>query len=172
MISHDAATRANADKYPGVGGEKLCLWDLHNYLPGDILTKVDRASMAHSLEVRVPFLDYQFVEQVARLPSAVKLKGGEGKHVLKHALEPYLPREILYRKKMGFAVPLDLWFRGSLKERIASTVGGERLKQSGIFDAEYLDTLVREHQSGRRNHSASLWSLLMFDGFLRQVATR
>jgi asparagine synthase (glutamine-hydrolysing) len=141
--------------------------DYKTYLPGDILTKVDRASMAHSLEVRTPFLDYEFVEWAARLPSSVKLRGGEGKHVLKEALQPLLPREVLYRKKMGFAVPLDVWFRGSLREHIMEVAAGERLAGSGIFDAEVLKRIVNEHRSQRRNHSAVLWALLMFDGFLR-----
>ena len=141
--------------------------DYKTYLPGDILTKVDRASMAHSLEVRTPFLDYEFVEWVARLPSSVKLKGGEGKHVLKHALKPLLPHEVLFRSKMGFAVPLDVWFRGSLKNHIAETVAGPRLAHCGVFDPEFLRRIVRDHQSGRRDYSAPLWSLLMFDGFLQ-----
>jgi asparagine synthase (glutamine-hydrolysing) len=140
--------------------------DYKTYLPGDILTKVDRASMAHSLEVRTPFLDYEFVEWAARLPASLKLKGGEGKHVLKRALEPLLPKEVLYRSKMGFAVPLDVWFRGSLREHIAETVRGPRLAQSGLFDGDFLNRLVSDHQSGRRDYSAPLWSLLMFDGFL------
>ncbi len=142
--------------------------DFKTYLPGDILTKVDRASMAHSLEVRVPFLDYQFVEWTARLPTEEKLKGQEGKRILKKALEPYLPKEVLYRKKMGFAVPLDGWFRDSLKERIEAAISGDRLRDCGLFDPAYLKKLLEEHRSGRRNHSAPLWSLLMFDGFLRQ----
>jgi asparagine synthase (glutamine-hydrolysing) len=142
--------------------------DFKTYLPGDILTKVDRASMAHSLEVRTPFLDYEFVEWAARLPSAVKLKGGEGKHVLKEALRPLLPHEVLYRSKMGFAVPLDVWFRGSLRNHITEVAAGERLAQSGIFDGDVLQKLVADHRSGRRDHSAVLWALLMFDGFLRK----
>lgn len=141
--------------------------DYKTYLPGDILTKVDRASMAHSLEVRTPFLDYEFVEWAARLPSSVKLRGGEGKHVLKEALQPLLPREVLYRKKMGFAVPLDVWFRGSLREHIMEVAAGERLGGSGIFDADVLKRIVTDHRSHRRDHSAVLWALLMFDGFLR-----
>jgi asparagine synthase (glutamine-hydrolysing) len=140
--------------------------DFKTYLPGDILTKVDRASMAHSLEVRVPFLDYTFVEDTARISTDLKLRGFEGKLVLKRALEPYLPREVLYRSKMGFAVPLDIWFRDSLKERIASVVNGPRLKESGYFDPDVLDEIVRHHQSGKRDYSTPLWSLLMFDGFL------
>jgi asparagine synthase (glutamine-hydrolysing) len=142
--------------------------DYKTYLPGDILTKVDRASMAHGLEVRTPFLDYEFVEWASSLPSDVKLRGSEGKHVLKRALEPVLPREVLYRDKMGFAVPLDTWFRGSLREHIADTVRGPRLAESGIFDPAMLSRMVDDHQSGRRDYSASLWALLMFDGFLRK----
>ncbi|HKU15946.1 MAG TPA: XrtA/PEP-CTERM system amidotransferase [Steroidobacteraceae bacterium] len=141
--------------------------DYKTYLPGDILTKVDRASMAHSLEVRTPFLDYEFVEWASALPSSVKLRGAEGKHVLKRALEPVLPREVLYRTKMGFAVPLDTWFRGSLKDYIAEAVRGKRLAECGVFDPAALSRIVADHQSGRRDHSAILWSLLMFDGFLR-----
>jgi asparagine synthase (glutamine-hydrolysing) len=144
--------------------------DYKTYLPGDILTKVDRASMAHSLEVRTPFLDYEFVEWVSKLPSSIKLHGQEGKHVLKRALEPVLPREVLYRKKQGFAVPLDMWFRGSLRTHLADTVRGERLASCGIFDRQMLVRLVDDHHSGRRDHSAILWSLLMFDGFLRKQA--
>jgi len=143
--------------------------DFKTYLPGDILTKVDRASMAHSLEVRVPFLDYQFVEWVAGVTTRHKLRGAEGKHILKKSLEPHLPHDVLYRDKMGFAVPLDIWFRGMLSERMGDVVSGERLKDSGYFDSNYLERLVAEHRSGRRNNSAALWSLLMFDGFLRTV---
>ncbi|MBS0366435.1 MAG: amidotransferase 1, exosortase A system-associated [Proteobacteria bacterium] len=144
--------------------------DYKTYLPGDILTKVDRASMAHSLEVRTPFLDYEFVAWVAQLPSAVKLHHGEGKYLLKKALEPLLPREVLYREKMGFAVPLDVWFRGSLRERICDVVRGSRLAECGVFQPRVLSTLADEHSSGRRDHSAALWSLLMFDGFLARHA--
>jgi asparagine synthase (glutamine-hydrolysing) len=141
--------------------------DYKTYLPGDILTKVDRASMAHSLEVRTPFLDYEFVEWAASLPSRVKLAHGEGKFILKDALRPVLPEEILFRKKMGFGVPIDIWFRGSLRKHIGDVVKGERLADSGFFDADVLKRLVSEHQSGMGDHSAVLWSLLMFDGFLR-----
>jgi asparagine synthase (glutamine-hydrolysing) len=141
--------------------------DFKTYLPGDILTKVDRASMAHSLEVRVPFLDYQFVEKIAALPSSFKLRGGEAKYGLKKALEPYLPNEVLYRKKMGFAVPLDMWFRGSLSQRLSDAINGDRLRDCGMFEPTRLANLVEEHRTRKRDHSAILWSLLMFDGFLR-----
>jgi len=144
--------------------------DFKTYLPGDILTKVDRASMAHSLEVRVPFLDHDFVSWTAGLPTQNKLRGGTGKHVLKEALRPVLPNEVLFRSKMGFAVPLDMWFRGSLKERIATTVQGDRLRNSGIFAPESLDRLLREHRTGKRDWSPVLWALLMFDGFLASAS--
>ncbi len=144
--------------------------DYKTYLPGDILTKVDRASMGVSLEVRSPFLDYQYIEDMTRLPTKHKLVGGVGKYVLKKSLEKRLPHEVLYRKKMGFAVPLDIWFRDSLRERLTNTLSGERLRDCGIFDSDYLTTLLDEHTSGRRDHAGPLWSLLMFDGFLKHSA--
>ena len=143
--------------------------DLKTYLVGDINTKVDRASMAHSLEVREPLMDHPLVEWLATLPSSLKLRGGEGKLLLKKAMEPRLPREVLYRPKMGFAVPLARWFRGPLKQRVRDAVLGERLGDTGWFESRALRQLVDEHQSGARDHSAALWSLLMFDAFQRNV---
>ncbi len=140
--------------------------DYQTYLPGDILTKVDRASMANSLEVRVPFLDYRFVEWAASLPTSAKLHGGEGKSVLKKALEPLLPSDVLYRKKMGFAVPLDIWFRGSLEAAHDGVAHGRRAPECGLFERQALAKIAADHRSGRRNYSAVLWALLMFEGFL------
>jgi asparagine synthase (glutamine-hydrolysing) len=142
--------------------------DLKTYLPGDILTKVDRASMAHALEVRVPLLDHELVEWTATLPSHLKLRGGEGKHIFKKAMEPYLPHHILYRKKQGFAVPLAQWFRGPLRERVRESLLGPRLADTGFFNKKYLHEIVEQHQAGRRDYSAPIWSLLMFDAFLRR----
>ncbi len=144
--------------------------DFKTYLPGDILTKVDRASMANSLEVRVPFLDYEFVEKIAALPTEFKLRGGESKYGLKKALEPYLPQDVLYRRKMGFSVPLKSWLRGALAQYASNAINGERLRDCGIFEPQRLATLIDEHRMHRRNHSAILWSLLMFDGFLRNAS--
>ncbi len=143
--------------------------DFKTYLVGDILTKVDRASMAHALEVRVPILDHVLVEWMARLPPALKLHGREGKFLFKRALEPLLPADVLYRPKMGFAVPLAAWFRGPLRERVRAAVLGEALGDSGLFDRRYLEHLVSAHQSGRRDYSAALWSLLMFEAFQRRI---
>ncbi len=141
--------------------------DMKTYLPGDILVKVDRASMAHSLEVRVPLLDQELVEWISSLPPALKLRGGESKYVFKKALERHLPDEVLYRPKMGFAVPLDAWFRGPLRQRVRDAVLGPTLGDAGIFDLKFLRTLLDQHQSGMRDHSAPIWSLLMFEAFLR-----
>ena len=143
--------------------------DFKTYLPGDILTKVDRASMANSLEVRVPLLDHTLVEWAARLPSQLKLHGREGKYIFKAALEPHVRREILYRPKQGFAVPLAAWFRGPLNRRLRETLGGPVLHDSGFFDMATVGMLLDQHQAGERDHSAALWSLAMIEAFLRQV---
>jgi asparagine synthase (glutamine-hydrolysing) len=144
--------------------------DLKTYLVGDINTKFDRASMANSLEVREPLMDHPLVEWLATLPPSLKMRRGEGKYLLKKAMEPLLPRELLYRPKMGFAVPLASWFRGPLRERVRNAVLGERLADTGWFQPKALQQLVDAHQSGVRDHSTPLWSLLMLDGFLGNVA--
>lgn len=141
--------------------------DMKTYLPGDILTKVDRASMAHALEVRVPLLDHQFVEWVSGLPSTVKLKAGEGKDIFKKSLKPYLSDDILYRKKMGFSIPLGAWLRGPLRDKVRAAVLNPALLDTGIFNEQYLRQMVDQHNSGTKDHTVSLWSVLMFDAFLR-----
>ena len=143
--------------------------DLKTYLVGDINTKVDRASMAHSLEVREPLMDHELVEWLGTLPSSLKVRGQEGKYLLKKAMEPKLPADILYRPKMGFSVPLARWFRGPLKQRVRDAVLGPRLADTGWFNRDYLQHLVDAHQAGTRDYSAPLWTLLMFEAFLRNV---
>jgi asparagine synthase (glutamine-hydrolysing) len=143
--------------------------DLKTYLVGDINTKVDRASMAHSLEVREPLMDHELVEWMATLPTALKVSGQEGKYLLKKAMESKLPQDILYRPKMGFAVPLARWFRGPLRERVREAVLGPRLAATGWFNQDYLRHLVDAHQSGVSDYSAPLWTILMFEAFLRNV---
>jgi len=142
--------------------------DMKTYLVGDINTKVDRASMAHALEVREPLMDHELMEWVSGLPRSLKLNGREGKYVFKKALEGSLPREVLYRPKMGFAVPLAAWFRGPLRERVREAVLGNVLADTGYFDIPFLGEMVDQHQKGLRDYSAPLWSLLMFDAFLRR----
>jgi len=144
--------------------------DMKTYLVGDINTKVDRASMAHSLETREPLMDHELVDWLASLPSDLKIRDGEGKWLLKKAMEPRLPQEVLYRPKMGFAVPLARWFRGPLRERARAALQGGLIGDSGMFDMDYIGTLVDDHLSQRRDHSAPIWTLFMFDAFLRNVA--
>ncbi len=143
--------------------------DLKTYLVGDILTKVDRASMANSLEVRAPLLDYRLIEWVSGLKPDFKLNGQQTKYILKKAMEPYLPHDVLYRKKMGFAVPLADWFRGPLNQKVRDSLLGESMQDSGVFNMKYVEHLVSQHQSGVRDYSASIWALLMFDAFQKQV---
>ncbi|RJG49459.1 XrtA/PEP-CTERM system amidotransferase [Motilimonas pumila] len=144
--------------------------DLKTYLPGDILTKVDKVSMAHSLEVRVPLLDHHFVEWACQVKPEQRLQGSNGKAIFKRALEPYLPNDVLYRKKMGFAVPLAKWFRGPLKGKLKQALSSGLMSQTQLFNQDYLNTLVEQHLSGRRDHSAALWTLLMFEAFLKKQA--
>jgi asparagine synthase (glutamine-hydrolysing) len=162
--------RAHAEKCPAKDPLSRAQYlDLKTYLVGDILTKVDRASMAHALEVRVPLLDHKLVEWMSGLPASMKLRGTEGKYVFKKALEPYLPDDILYRKKMGFSVPLASWFRGPLRQRVREALLGPTLADTGMFNTAYLRDMVDQHQSGRRDYSVSMWTLLMFESFLRNV---
>ena len=155
---------ANAPEHPLSAIQYL---DYKTYLVGDINTKVDRASMAHSLEVREPLMDHQLIEWMAGLPPELKLHGTEGKYVLKKAMETYLPDEVLYRPKMGFAVPLASWLRGPLREQARASVLGDRMSDSGWFDMDFLRELMDQHQSGLRDYSTPIWSLLMFEAFLR-----
>lgn len=141
--------------------------DIKTYLPGDILTKVDRVSMAHALEVRVPLLDHKLVEWMAGLQPELKLKGREGKYIFKKALENYLPNDILYRPKMGFAVPLNSWFKGSLKHKLREALLGETMMQCGLFNPDFLCQMVNDHESGMCDYSSPIWSLFMFEAFLK-----
>jgi asparagine synthase (glutamine-hydrolysing) len=139
--------------------------DLSTWLAGRMLVKVDRASMAHALEVRAPLLDPGLVTWGLALPRRLKLRGAEGKYVLKRALEPYLPRDLLYRPKQGFAPSLAGLFRreaGRVRTRLMS----ETLLDSGLFVPATIERLLREHEAGRFDHSQTLWLLLVFEGFL------
>lgn len=142
--------------------------DYKTWLVGDINTKVDRASMAHSLEVREPLMDHLLVEWLATLPSSLKIQGNEGKFVFKKAFEPLLPEDVLYRPKMGFSVPLASWLRGPLKQRMQESVLSPRMLDSGYFNQATLQRLVEQHLGGQHDHSTALWMLIMFDAFLRQ----
>lgn len=144
--------------------------DMKTWLPGGILVKVDRASMAHSLEVRAPLLDCQLAQWSTSLAPGLKLKGGEGKRVLKRAVAPLVDADLLYRPKRGFSMPLARWFRGALLPRLRAMAAGRILAETGIFHMDEVRRLVSQHASGHWDHSAALWLLLMFEAFLTQAA--
>ncbi|MBF0127376.1 MAG: amidotransferase 1, exosortase A system-associated [Magnetococcales bacterium] len=143
--------------------------DFKSFLAGRVLVKVDRASMAHGLEVRAPLLDYPLVEWLAGLPPEYKLYRGSGKHLLKEGLRPWLPAAILERPKQGFNLPLAAWLRGPLAGRARERILGETLAETGWFNPAFLTRMVDDHQAGRRDFSTALWALLMFEAFLRQM---
>ena len=147
---------------------QLMHFDFETYLPEDILTKVDRMSMAHSIESRVPLLDNLVVDFAARLPASLKIKGGRRKHILKEAATGLLPREILARGKQGFAVPVGSWFRGNLREFFSDVLLSPRTKQRGYFEPRFIERLVHEHLTGRRDHTLRLWALVVFELWHRQ----
>ncbi len=144
--------------------------DIKTWLPGDILVKVDRASMANGLEVRAPFLDHHLAAWGVNLPAGLKIAGGEKKAVLKRAMEPFVPADLLYRPKQGFSVPIGPWFRGPLRDKVRDELSGSLLSQSGFVEPAAVRTLLDQHQGGLRDQSRVLWLLLMFQGFLRHDA--
>ena len=146
--------------------------DMATYLPDDILAKVDRMSMAVSLESRVPLLDHRLMEFVATIPSTLKLRNGSGKYLLQRAMAQDLPGEILTRKKMGFGVPLGAWFRRELRDMTRDVLLGPRACQRAIFRASEVEKLLATHDAGRRDCSARLWSLICFELWMQQWVDR
>jgi asparagine synthase (glutamine-hydrolysing) len=137
--------------------------DFGLYLPDTLMVKVDIASMAHALETRSPFLDHKFIEFVARIPSDLKLKDGiESKYILKRAAESYLPRDVIYRRKMGFGVPLDHWFRSELKDMVCDVLLSKHAIERGYFRKEYIEGILERHQKGE-NWQLLIWNLLMLE---------
>jgi asparagine synthase (glutamine-hydrolysing) len=132
------------------------------YLQDDILVKVDRASMANSLEVRAPFLDREMIEFVGTIPNNLKLKGFTTKYIMKKALERKLPREIVYRRKKGFGIPIAEWFRGDLKTSLMEQFGPHKVKQAGLFNYEHVTSLMQQHFRRKRDHRKQLWTLFIF----------
>lgn len=141
---------------------KILYTDMKTYLPGGILVKVDRMSMAHSLEVRAPLLDKDVVEFSATLPSDLKYRDGEKKFILKEAFKPVLPDDILYRKKMGFSVPLATWLREEIKELTEDYLFSKAQGIQQYFDMDVVKQLWQQHQEEKADHSTVLWSMLMF----------
>lgn len=143
--------------------------DMKLWLPGDILTKVDRTSMAVSLEAREPLLDYRLIEFAAALPDAMRVRGGQGKWLMKRAMAAHLPEDILYRPKMGFVTPISLWFRGALAGEAQRICASGALAQSGWFAPERLAAIAQQHQSGVHDHGRLLWQLLMLEKSLLRL---
>jgi asparagine synthase (glutamine-hydrolysing) len=136
--------------------------DLRVYLPDDILVKVDRMSMAHSLEVRVPLLDHKLVEFAATVPPELHLKGLQKKYLLKRALAHRLPAKVLNRKKGGFNVPIPRWLRHELRDHTQDVLSERRLREQGYFDPRYVHQLIKDHNEMKVDYSRNIWGLLIF----------
>jgi asparagine synthase (glutamine-hydrolysing) len=154
-----------------VGGlaSRMMLLDLMGYLPDDVLAKVDRASMATSLEVRAPLLDHRVVEFAWRLPIHQKIRGAEGKFILKRVLERHVPAQMFRRPKHGFGVPIDTWLRGPLRAWAEDLLTEDRLRRDGFFEPSIVRGALREHLAGRRNNQYRLWTILMFQVWLDET---
>ena len=147
---------------------QMMRFDAETYLPEDVLTKVDRMSMAHSIESRVPLLDNEVITFASALPASLKIKHGRRKHVLKEVAATLLPREILERRKQGFGVPLGTWFRGDMRELFADTLLSPSSLQRGYFQPSFVRQVVDEHLAGKRDHTLRLWQLVVFEKWLQQ----
>ena len=143
--------------------------DMKMWLPGDILTKVDRASMGASLEAREPLLDHHLIEFAAKLPENMRVRRGQGKYLMKRTMERYLPDDILYRPKMGFVTPIAQWFRGPLADTARSISSSSILQQSGYFDADMLTKLAEDHISGKSDNSRTLWQLVILEKSMNKI---
>ena len=142
-----------------------------SYLPNDILTKVDRAAMATSLETRVPFLDHRVVEQAWRTPLAYKIRDGEGKWILRQILDRHVPRELIDRPKAGFAVPVGTWLRGPLREWADDLLSVDALAQEPVLDSGAIRRRWVQHLAGTHDWTGALWSVLMYQAWARNWAS-
>lgn len=182
LLSKDVLAQTSNDIYKGAKDlleicdaendiEKMQFLDINFYMAEDILTKVDRASMAVSLEVRAPFLDPRVAQFAASIPLEYKLKGNKGKYILKKAVEPLLPKEILQRPKKGFGIPIAEWLKGRLNPLMHEMLDAKRLKEQGLFEADFVQNLIKEHETNAASHHKQLWTLLVFqlwyDNFLK-----
>ena len=181
LLTNDVLAATSNDIYKGAKDlleicdatneiEQMQFLDLNFYMAEDILTKVDRASMAVSLEVRAPFLDPRIAQFAAQIPLEYKLKCNKGKYILKKAVEPFLPKNIFHRPKKGFGIPIAEWLKGRLNPLMHELLAPDRLKDQGLFDPEFVQNLIKEHETNCASHHKQLWTLLVFqlwfDNFL------
>jgi asparagine synthase (glutamine-hydrolysing) len=147
--------------------DRVFFADINSYLPDCLLPKVDIASMVHSLEIRSPFLDHQFLELTAKIPSNLKLKGQKNKYIFKKTVKNLLPKEILSRKKMGFGLPLKHWFRKELKDYLREILLSQKAINRGLFNKNYVEKLIIDHKIGKENYANHLWALLTLEHWFR-----
>ena len=168
VIGSDINISTKSSDFLGLGSteQDMMYLDSINYLPDDILVKVDRAAMGVSLETRIPFLDHRVVEFAYRLPLEMKIHNGQNKWILRQLLDKYIPRELMERPKMGFGVPIDSWLRGPLRGWAESLLDESRLRQEGFFHPEPIRKKWKEHLSGERNWQYHIWDILMFQSWL------
>ena len=164
-------TYLSRNNYPFLGldeQQKMMVLDCITYLPDDILVKVDRAAMASSLEVRNPFLDHRIIEYAWKIPQYLKLNNGQSKRILRDILYQYVPKNLIERPKMGFAIPIDEWLRGSLRDWAESLLNEKSLKENGYFETRLILNKWEEHLSGKKNYQNQLWSVLMFQSWYKK----
>jgi asparagine synthase (glutamine-hydrolysing) len=147
---------------------RMMYCDAVTYLPDDILCKVDRASMAVSLEVHCPFLDHRFAELAARIPMSMKIRDGSGKHILREMLYREAPRRLFERPKSGFGIPVGDWIKGPLREWAEALLDRRRIRSEGWFDADLIERRWREHLAGKRDSTGALWAILMFQAWANE----
>ena len=185
LLTEDVLSRSSGDIYAGPRNlleicdardeiEQMQYLDMNYYMAEDILTKVDRAAMAVSLETRAPFLDPRIGQFAASLPLDYKLRGNKGKYILKRSVEGLLPQAILNRPKKGFGIPIAAWLKGRLNPLMHDLLSPARLKEQGLFEPDHVQTLIAEHEKGIASHHKQLWTLLVFqlwyDNFLQKAA--
>ena len=162
LLGTSPPTRINADQYDGLDGERLCLWDLHNYLPGDVLTKVDRATMRASIEGREPMIDHRLVEFAFSLPYELRQGALGSKHLLRKVLYRHVPRHLIDRPKQGFAIPLGKWLTTGLRHLLDKYLDDNRIREQGLLNPDTVRTMVRRLDAGDKLSINRVWLLLAF----------